>query len=176
MGRRSRRDVRLRGAVIVAPLRDRRSSRRGSGDPLSEHGAVSRLRSGAAATLARAHQPVVGRTSVAARSPARTHDVERRTARRRHLGSHGSRRDLEREDGRIVLCPARYRLLCELVGATRESVSLVLGRLIHGGLVERRGQMLLVSPAEQLADRLDSGIEAEIPISPATEEQEQALR
>jgi hypothetical protein len=55
-------------------------------------------------------------------------------------------------------------------------VSLVLGRLIHGGLVERRGQMLLVSPAEQLADRLDSGIEAEIPISPATEEQEQALR
>ena len=71
----------------------------------------------------------------------------------------------EREDGRIVLCPARYRLLCELVGATRESVSLVLGRLIHGGLVERRGQMLLVSPAEQLADRLDSGIEAEIPIS-----------
>jgi len=82
----------------------------------------------------------------------------------------------EREDGRIVLCPARYRLLCELVGATRESVSLVLGRLIHGGLVERRGQMLLVSPAEQLADRLDTGIEAEIPISTAAEEQEQALR
>ena len=82
----------------------------------------------------------------------------------------------EREEGRIVLCPARYRLLCELVGATRESVSLVLGRLIHGGLVERRGQMLLVSPAEQLADRLDSGIEAEIPISTAAEEQEQALR
>jgi CRP-like cAMP-binding protein len=82
----------------------------------------------------------------------------------------------EREEGRIVLCPARYRLLCELVGATRESVSLVLGRLIHGGLVERRGQMLLVSPAEQLAERLDSGIEAEIPISTAVEEQEQALR
>ena len=33
-----------------------------------------------------------------------------------------------REDGRIVLCTSRYRLLCELVGATRESVSLVLGR------------------------------------------------
>jgi hypothetical protein len=82
----------------------------------------------------------------------------------------------EREDGRIVLCPARYRLLCELVGATRESVSLVLGRLIHGGLVERRGQMLLVSSAEQLADRLDSGSEAEIPISATAEEQEQALR
>ena len=83
----------------------------------------------------------------------------------------------EREEGRIVLCPARYRLLCELVGATRESVSLVLGRLIHGGLVERRGQMLLVSPADQLAERLDSGIETELPIpAPAAEEQEQALQ
>ena len=38
-----------------------------------------------------------------------------------------------REDGRIVLCSARYRLLCELVGATRESVSLVLGRLVSEG-------------------------------------------
>jgi CRP-like cAMP-binding protein len=82
----------------------------------------------------------------------------------------------EREEGRILLCPARYRLLCELVGATRESVSLVLGRLIHGGLVERRGQMLLVSPAEQLAERLDSGVETEISIPAAAEEQEQALR
>jgi hypothetical protein len=36
--------------------------------------------------------------------------------------------------------------------------------------------MLLVSSAEQLADRLDSGIEAEIPISAAADEQEQALR
>jgi hypothetical protein len=36
--------------------------------------------------------------------------------------------------------------------------------------------MLLVSSAEQLADRLDSGSEAEIPISAAAEEQEQALR
>ena len=82
----------------------------------------------------------------------------------------------DREEGRIVLCPARYRLLCELVGATRESVSLVLGRLIHSGLVERRGQMLLVSPAEQLAERLDSGIETELPISTVVEEQEQALQ
>src|SRR5689334_24741040 len=29
-----------------------------------------------------------------------------------------------RDDGRIELCTSRYRLLCELVGATRESVSL----------------------------------------------------
>ena len=62
-----------------------------------------------------------------------------------------------REDGRIVLCTSRYRLLCELVGATRESVSLVLGRLTGEGLVERSGTTLIVSPT-QLADRLDAGI------------------
>ena len=60
------------------------------------------------------------------------------------------------EDGRIVLCTARYRLLCELVGATRESVSLVLGRLTGEGLVERRGSTLIVAPPAELADRFDA--------------------
>lgn len=59
------------------------------------------------------------------------------------------------ENGRIVLCTARYRLLCELVGATRESVSLVLGRLTGEGLVERRGSTLLIAPPSELAERLD---------------------
>lgn len=62
-----------------------------------------------------------------------------------------------REDGRIVLCTSRYRLLCELVGATRESVSLVLGRLAGEGFVERNGTTLIVSPVS-LADRLDAGV------------------
>jgi CRP-like cAMP-binding protein len=62
-----------------------------------------------------------------------------------------------REDGRIVLCTSRYRLLCELVGATRESVSLVLGRLTGEGLVERKGTSLVIAPPEQLAERLESG-------------------
>lgn len=60
------------------------------------------------------------------------------------------------ENGRIVLCTARYRLLCELVGATRESVSLVLGRLTGEGLVERRGSTLLIAPPSELAERLDN--------------------
>lgn len=47
-------------------------------------------------------------------------------------------------DGRITLCPQRYRLLCELVGATRESVSLVLGRLSADGLVERKGTTMIL--------------------------------
>lgn len=80
-----------------------------------------------------------------------------------------------REDGRIVLCTTRYRLLCELVGATRESVSLVLGRLTGEGLVERKGTTLIVAPPARLAERLDhSTFEAELSI-PITEEHEQAL-
>jgi CRP-like cAMP-binding protein len=59
------------------------------------------------------------------------------------------------EDGRIELCSARYRLLCELVGATRESVSLVLGRLTGEGLVERSGSTMFVTPSQRLFDRLD---------------------
>ena len=59
------------------------------------------------------------------------------------------------DDGRMVLCTTRYRLLCELVGATRESVSLVLARLTGEGLVERKGTTLIVAPSAQLADRLD---------------------
>jgi CRP-like cAMP-binding protein len=62
-----------------------------------------------------------------------------------------------REDGRIELGGARYRLLCELVGATRESVSLVLGRLVGEGLVERVGGTLYVTPSSRLFERLDSG-------------------
>jgi CRP-like cAMP-binding protein len=61
-----------------------------------------------------------------------------------------------REDGRVVLCTARYRLLCELVGATRESVSLVLGRLAAEGLVERKGSTLIIAPPSELAERLEA--------------------
>jgi CRP/FNR family transcriptional regulator, cyclic AMP receptor protein len=80
-----------------------------------------------------------------------------------------------REDGRIVLCASRYRLLCELVGATRESVSLVLGRLTGEGLVERNGTTLIVSPS-QLVDRLDAGVlENDLAFLAAGDTQEHAL-
>jgi CRP-like cAMP-binding protein len=81
-----------------------------------------------------------------------------------------------REDGRIVLCTARYRLLCELVGATRESVSLVLGRLTGEGLVERRGTTLIVAPPAQLAERLEgAALDNELPFPSITESSEQAV-
>ena len=82
-----------------------------------------------------------------------------------------------REDGRIVLCTARYRLLCELVGATRESVSLVLGRLTGEGLVERKGTSLIVAPPSQLAERLDNGaLDNELPFPAIADGPEQALQ
>jgi hypothetical protein len=82
-----------------------------------------------------------------------------------------------REDGRIVLCTQRYRLLCELVGATRESVSLVLGRLTGEGLVERKGTTLIVAPPSTLADRLDAGgLDNEIAFPSVGEGAEQALQ
>ena len=58
-----------------------------------------------------------------------------------------------RDDGRIALVPERYRLLCELVGATRESVSLVLSRLVGEGLVERVGSTLIVARLPELLAR-----------------------
>lgn len=63
------------------------------------------------------------------------------------------------QDGRIELSGAHYKLLCELVGATRESVSLVLGRLTGEGLVERAGSTLYIAPTERLFDRLRGGAE-----------------
>jgi CRP-like cAMP-binding protein len=57
-------------------------------------------------------------------------------------------------DGRITLDAGQYRLLCEMVGATRESVSLVLARLAADGLAERRGSNYVIAPAAELMERL----------------------
>ena len=56
-------------------------------------------------------------------------------------------------DGRIKLDPQRYRLLCELVGATRESVSVVLGRLTADGLVERQGSTTIIASLPRILER-----------------------
>jgi hypothetical protein len=70
----------------------------------------------------------------------------------------------------MALGPAQYRLLCELVGATRESVSLVLTRLVAEGLAERNGSTVFVAPVSALADRLDSNrLDGEMPIVVSTE-------
>lgn len=71
-------------------------------------------------------------------------------------------------DRRVVLVPSLYRLLCELVGATRESVTLVLNRLVGRGLVERRGADLLV--AEDLSRRANDDWREGEPSIPVSEE------
>ncbi|HJU66312.1 MAG TPA: Crp/Fnr family transcriptional regulator [Gemmatimonadaceae bacterium] len=48
------------------------------------------------------------------------------------------------------------RLLGELVGATRESISLVLGRLSSEGLVQRTGNGLVITDLERLETKLSA--------------------
>ena len=58
------------------------------------------------------------------------------------------------DGGRIALGASQYRLLCEMVGATRESVSLVLNRLVTDGLAERQGSGFTIAPVAELAARV----------------------
>jgi CRP-like cAMP-binding protein len=68
-------------------------------------------------------------------------------------------------DGRVVLSPPQYRLLCELVGATRESVTLVINRLVGQGLAERNGSDFVLAPAHQLLQRMEyDAFDGELPI------------
>lgn len=59
-----------------------------------------------------------------------------------------------RANGTLVVSPSDYRLLCEMVGATRESISLALGRLVGSGVAERKGTSYVIhrsQPALSLA-------------------------
>jgi CRP-like cAMP-binding protein len=50
------------------------------------------------------------------------------------------------DDGRLKLENSHHRLLCEMVGATRESIALALSRLVSAGIAERRGMTFLIEP------------------------------
>lgn len=72
----------------------------------------------------------------------------------------------------LVLGPAQYRLLCELVGATRESVSLVFNRLVSAGLVEREGTIFSVPDMSALGRRLSaSWMDEDSPLSISREDE-----
>ncbi len=49
-------------------------------------------------------------------------------------------------DGRLKLENTHHRLLCEMVGATRESIALALSRLVSAGIAERKGMTFLIEP------------------------------
>lgn len=62
--------------------------------------------------------------------------------------------NIARDNGGVVILTSQYRLLCELVGATRESVSLVVGRFVGEGLLERKGTSLVVKQ-DRVASRME---------------------
>lgn len=58
-----------------------------------------------------------------------------------------------RADGCMVLDLAQHRVLCELVGATRESVSLVIGKLVAEGVAERHDGAIVIRSVADLVSR-----------------------
>ena len=77
--------------------------------------------------------------------------------------------------GQIELTPARYRILCELVGATRESVTLVLNRLAQDDLVDRAGNNFIIAPVDKLRARIGSDSERAVALPTSTERRDYSL-
>ena len=73
------------------------------------------------------------------------------------------------DNGKLKLELKHHRLLCEMVGATRESIALALGRLVGVGVAERKGMTFLVSPSELAAHIMADGADSETPIPRAQE-------
>jgi len=57
------------------------------------------------------------------------------------------------EDGSLKLESTHHRLLCEMVGATRESIALALSRMVSAGIAKRGGSTFVISP-RRLAERI----------------------
>jgi CRP-like cAMP-binding protein len=77
-------------------------------------------------------------------------------------------RSFTADDGRLKLENSHHRLLCEMVGATRESIALALSRLVSAGIAERRGMTFLIEPSS-LAAGVGNGHDIESPLSIARE-------
>jgi CRP-like cAMP-binding protein len=67
-------------------------------------------------------------------------------------------RSFTTSDGRLKLENTHHRLLCEMVGATRESIALALGRLVGSGTARRNGTAFFIAP-----DALNGHISDDIP-------------
>ena len=70
-------------------------------------------------------------------------------------------------DGRLRLELKHHRLLCEMVGATRESIALALGRLVGAGVAIRRGMSFVIAPSK-LAEHISleaATAERELPLA-----------
>ena len=69
---------------------------------------------------------------------------------------------LGEDEGRLVLDGPQYRLLCEMVGATRESVSIVVNRLIGDGLARRHGAGFIVPALPELVARAGGTLRGDV--------------
>ncbi len=68
-------------------------------------------------------------------------------------------------DGRLKLENSHHRLLCEMVGATRESIALALSRLVSAGIAERKGMTFLIEPGLLSTTLCDNGDrESSVPV------------
>src|SRR6476469_1562844 len=69
-------------------------------------------------------------------------------------------------DGRLKLENNHHRLLCEMVGATRESIALALSRLVSAGIAERKGMTFLIEPGSLTSSFADvCEREAAVPVA-----------
>lgn len=84
------------------------------------------------------------------------HALKRLTADRSFLAA----------DGRLCLELKHHRLLCEMVGATRESIALALGRLVGMGLASRRGMAFLIAPRD-LANHITPSLDGDASLAVA---------
>jgi CRP-like cAMP-binding protein len=73
-------------------------------------------------------------------------------------------RSFTTDDGRLKLENNHHRLLCEMVGATRESIALALSRLVSAGIAERKGMTFLIEP-NSLAAGLGNGHDTDSTLS-----------
>jgi CRP/FNR family transcriptional regulator, cyclic AMP receptor protein len=85
--------------------------------------------------------------------------LHRLTADRSFLGS----------DGKLRLELRHHRLLCEMVGATRESIALALGRLVNAGVAERKGMAFQIAPNGLTNHISTDGLESDSPLALAQE-------
>jgi CRP/FNR family transcriptional regulator, cyclic AMP receptor protein len=67
-------------------------------------------------------------------------------------------------DGRLKLENSHHRLLCEMVGATRESIALALSRLVSAGIAERKGMTFLIEPGSLASTFSELGDREVIPV------------
>lgn len=73
------------------------------------------------------------------------------------------------EDGMLRLELRHHRLLCEMVGATRESIALALGRLVGSGTATRKGMEFVIAPSNLASHITADGVDVESNIPLARE-------